>query len=208
MKQPFNTRWLLAAVLVIAGALTCQAQLRMGVKGGAVVNDLRFNRDVLDADNRMGFVGGIVADLSLPITGFGVEASVLYTHRDNRLSDGYETFKRDYVDIPVHLRFKLGVVGLGRIISPYVFTGPNFSILFHEDLPTGYESSKTYMSWDFWRWRGAVPAPARGSQLWHRLQQGDALGWTGLREDRGAGQGPLLDHHRGLSVLNKNFKSL
>jgi len=149
MKQPFITRWLLAAVLVIAGALTCQAQLRMGVKGGAVVNDLRFNRDVLDADNRMGFVGGIMADLSLPITGFGVEASVLYTHRDNRLSDGYETFKRDYVDIPVHLRFKLGVVGLGRIISPYVFTGPNFSILFHEDLPTGYESSKTYMSWDF-----------------------------------------------------------
>jgi len=148
MKATVCQRALLIAVIVTAVALPASAQLRFGFKGGIAVNELRFNRDVMNADNQVGFTGGVMADLSLPIMGLGIDASLLYTHRDNDLYDGYETFKRDYIDIPVHVRLKLGIVGLKELFAPYVFTGPSFSILFHDDMPTGYDSSKTYTSWD------------------------------------------------------------
>jgi len=148
MKQLRFRGLMLALLLTLVTTISSQAELRLGVKGGVTVNELRFNRDVMNADNRAGFTGGLVADLSLPVTGLGVEASLLYTHRDNELSDGYETFKRDYIDIPVHVRLKFGILGLGKVISPYVFTGPSFSILFHDDMPSNYDNSRTYTSWD------------------------------------------------------------
>ena len=136
-------------VLVLAlAALPAAGQVRVGVRAGLTVNELRLDRELVGTDNRVGYTGGLVLDLNIPVVGLGIEASAMYTHRRNYLSDENHTYKRHYIDIPVYARYRLSLPGAGRIVAPYVFTGPCFSILFDDDAPLGINNSRTYTSWD------------------------------------------------------------
>lgn len=134
--------------LLMLSVLPAAAQVRLGVRGGITLNELRFDRDVIDSDNRVGYCGGLLIDLNIPVVGLGVEASVMYTHRDNRLSDGNVVFKRNYIDIPVMARYRLDIPKVKHVFAPMVFTGPTFAVMFSDDAPKEYKSRKTYVSWD------------------------------------------------------------
>ena len=125
-----------------------EAQVRLGVRGGLSLSKMRFDRDIINSDNRVGWCGGLLLDLNIPVVGLGAEVSALYTHRNNRLSDRERVYKRDYLDIPVYARYRLSLPKVERVFAPLVFTGPCFSILFSENAPTNYKNKKTYMSWD------------------------------------------------------------
>ena len=134
--------------LLMLSVLPAAAQVRLGVRGGITLNELRFDRDVIDSDNRAGYCGGLLVDLNIPVVGLGVEASVMYTHRDNRLSDGNVVFKRNYIDIPVMARYRLDIPKVKHVFAPMVVTGPTFAVMFSDDAPKEYKSRKTYVSWD------------------------------------------------------------
>ena len=135
-------------ILIVLTALPAAAQVRLGVRGGMTVGEMRFDRDIIDSDNRVGYTGGLLIDLNIPVVGLGVEASVMYTHRNNCLTDHNNVFKRHYIDIPVYARYKLSLPGISKVFEPLVFTGPSFSVLFNENGPSNYDNSKTYLSWD------------------------------------------------------------
>ena len=135
-------------ILIVLTALPAAAQVRLGVRGGMTVGEKRFDRDIIDSDNRVGYTGGLLIDLNIPVVGLGVEASVMYTHRNNCLTDHNNVFKRHYIDIPVYARYKLSLPGISKVFEPLVFTGPSFSVLFNENGPSNYDNSKTYLSWD------------------------------------------------------------
>ena len=99
-------------------------------------------------ENRIGYSAGLVLDINIPVVGLGVEASAMYTHRDDRLFDNTHNYKRHYIEIPVYARYRLTLPKVERIVAPYVFTGPNFSILFKDDAPTSINNSRTCTSWD------------------------------------------------------------
>lgn len=139
---------MLYLLALIVAVLPVGAQVRFGVRGGMTVGELRFERDIIDSDNRMGWCGGLLIDAGIPVVGLGVEASVMYTHRNNRLTDEYRLFKRHYIEIPVYARYRLSLPSVERFFAPLVFTGPNFSILFNDNGPSTYDNSKTYLSWD------------------------------------------------------------
>ena len=75
------------AIILVTTALTASSQVRFGLRGGITVGELRFDRDVIDSDNRVGYTGGLLLDANIPVVGLGIEASAMYTHRDNRLTD-------------------------------------------------------------------------------------------------------------------------
>ena len=135
-------------VLMILVTLPALGEVRLGVRGGLTVGELRFDRDVINSDNRVGYTGGLLLDVGIPVVGLGIEASVMYTHRDNRLTDQERIFKRHYIDIPLMVRYKMSLAGIKRVLEPMVFTGPSISILFDENAPSNYDNSKTYLSWD------------------------------------------------------------
>ena len=135
-------------LLILLVSIPAMAQVRLGVRGGITVGKLRFDRDLVGSDNRVGYTGGLLVDFNIPVVCLGVEASVMYTHRDNRLTDGDRLFKRHYIDIPVMARFSLPISGLKHIFMPLVYTGPSFSILFDENAPEGCDNKKTGLSWD------------------------------------------------------------
>ncbi len=139
---------LLVIVMVMIAAQSTTAQVRFGVRGGLTLGKLKFDRDMISSDNRVGWSGGVLLDLNIPVLGLGIEASALYTHRNNRLADHDRVYKRDYLDIPVYARYRLSLPAIQQIVAPLVFTGPDFSILFSDNGPVSYKSKKTYMSWD------------------------------------------------------------
>lgn len=139
---------ILIAILVMAAALPITAQVRLGIRGGVTVGKLHFDREVLNSDNRVGYTGGLVLDLNIPVVGLGAEVSAMYTRRNNRLTDGDRIYKRHYLEIPVYARYRLTIPGVDRFFAPYAFTGPNFAILFNENSDDYLRSRKTYVSWD------------------------------------------------------------
>lgn len=135
-------------ILIVLTALPAAAQVRFGVRGGLTLGEMRFDRDIINSDNRVGYTGGLLLDLNIPVIGLGVEVSAMYTHRKNRLTDHDRIFKRHYLDIPVYARYKLSLPAINKVFEPLVFTGPSISVLFNENAPSNYDNSKTYLSWD------------------------------------------------------------
>ena len=143
-----NRHLLIAILLIGLLAIPATAQVRFGIRGGITVGELRFDRDVIDSDNRVGYTAGLLLDFNIPAIGVGIEASAMYTHRDNRLSDDYGIFKRHYFDVPVYARYRLDLPSIRHIVAPYVYTGPCFAFLFNENAPDNYDNAKTHLSWD------------------------------------------------------------
>ncbi len=139
---------LLCIALLTVMSLPAAAQVRLGVRGGLTVGELRFDRNIIDSDNRAGYTAGLLLDANIPVVGVGIEASVMYVHRNNRLTDYNHVFKRHFIDIPVYARYRLSIPRLERYFAPLVFTGPDFAVLFNDNGPDNYKNSSTYMSWD------------------------------------------------------------
>ena len=136
----------LLAVVSVIPASVC-AQVRFGVKGGVVVSKLSLDKSTFDTENRAGFSAGLQVDLSLPL-GFALDASVLYSHRNDAFSDKHQTYRRDYIEIPLHLRYGINLVGVNQVLIPYVFTGPNFAMLCNESPDITWDNRSTVTSWD------------------------------------------------------------
>jgi hypothetical protein len=140
---------------------------------------MKFSEDVIDSDNLAGFTGGIQAEFTVPIINLGFDASIMYVHRKVATTDGTtESIKdflsdknfrsRDYIEIPINVKYKIGLPIIGKIVSPYVFTGPSFSFLASKKAITeAYENKSVDVSWNV----GA------GLQLFSHLQIGASYGF-------------------------------
>ena len=119
MKKIFAT--LLLSVLM---ALPSSAQVKFGLKGGLNVTDMSLSSEVFDASNRAGFFIGPTVKVSLPLTGLGIDGSVLYDQRSAKIENNVgetQTVKQQQVAIPINLRYG---VGLGSLANVFLFAGP------------------------------------------------------------------------------------
>lgn len=123
----FFSKVLAVVVLAAAAVVPAQAQFKWGVKAGVAVNSLKLNNDVLNSDNRAGFTGGLMAEFTVPIVNVGFDASVLYANRSMEVDN--VKFNRSYIDIPVNFKYKIGLPLVGKIVTPFITTGPDFSFL-------------------------------------------------------------------------------
>lgn len=166
----------LVAVALMA-TTSMSAGLRFGVKAGVAVNNLHFNEDLLDSSNRTGFTGGIMTEFTVPVIGIGFDASLMYVHRNSEsgvtvtegdgTSVGDLSYKRDYIEIPINLKYKIGLPIVGNVIAPYLFTGPSFAFLVSKkDVNEFFKNKTCDISWNF----GA------GVELFSHLQIGASYG--------------------------------
>ncbi len=173
------TRLLLVAVMALGCVATASAQFKIGPRVGFNVNDLHFNSTVLDANNRTGFTGGLQCEFTVPLIGLGFDLSVMYVHRYNTLSSSdnnkqYYTDlnndnfkKKDYIEIPLNLKYKLSLPLVSKIVKPYLATGPSFAFLTsRKAISDAYKNSKVDYSWNF----------GFGLELFNHLQVGASYG--------------------------------
>ena len=91
--------------------------------------------------------------------GFGVDASLMFTRRSARAIAEYDlkeaghndvTVSRSYIEIPVNLRWNLGLPLVGKFVTPYVATGPDFSFLVSsQNVKNAWDNRKFDFAWTF-----------------------------------------------------------
>lgn len=141
-----KTILILAIAMMAIGA---SAQVRFGVKAGVGVNTLHIENPSsnFDTDNRTGFTGGVMMEVNLPF-GIAVDASALYTRRSGAIEDT-EVGVRDYIAVPVNLKYKLSLPVVSNIITPFAFTGPEFAFnVGNKKSEAGSEYKSTTVSWN------------------------------------------------------------
>ena len=113
MKK-LTTIWVIAICTFIA--LPAQAQFQFGFKGGANVSKVSFNKDDMG-----GFFIGPMAELTIPGTGFGIDAAFLYNQKGVKAEE--YNFKQSRVDVPVNVKYTFE---LAKFLGFYVAAGPDF----------------------------------------------------------------------------------
>lgn len=167
---------LLAAAIVMAGALPASAQFRWGPRIGTQVSSMSLDKEVFNNENRAGLTVGLTGEVTVPIIGICADASIMYVHRVNStklktnadatedVSEalGRSSFRqRDYIEIPVNLKYKFGLPVVGRFVAPFLQTGPSFSVLASKkNIGDGLKNRRFSTSWNF----GA------GVELLHKVQ--------------------------------------
>ena len=114
---------LILSALLFLGIGQANAQVRLGVKGGLNIASVHFSTDVLQSDNVTGFQIGPMIEGSLPLVGVGFDAAILYAQKglETKTVGGEKTtLKNDYIDVPVNLKWKLGL----PVVKVYLSAGP------------------------------------------------------------------------------------
>ena len=135
-------------LLTLMLVMPATAQFRLGPRVGIATSSLHFDSKILSSERRIGWTAGLQMELRLPIVGLGIDGSLMFTHRNDVLQGDSRTYHRDYIEIPVHLRYTLSIVGLNKIVAPYAFTGPNFGLLCHESDDITWDNRASNLSWD------------------------------------------------------------
>ena len=114
----------IAVVMLIAimGMGAANAGLRFGVKLGTNVNHLSANvKSNFAKNNRAGFTGGVLAEYMTPLLGIGFDLGVQYAYMNSALTEN-----KNFIQIPLNLKYKFSLPVVGRFLAPYLFTGPSF----------------------------------------------------------------------------------
>lgn len=177
---------LLACVAVVVVSLPANAEFKIGPRVGITVNTLKFSNDLWSSDNRAGFTGGLQMEFTAPIIGIGMDASVMYVRRDAKFFDEntstVSNMSKDWLEIPVNLKYKLNIVGIGKIVKPFIYTGPSFAFLTSgRAISDAWRAKKFDVSWNF----------GFGVELINHLQVGAGygIGMTKVAEFVGVANG-------------------
>lgn len=130
---------MLVALILTAGCQMAQAQFRWGLKAGLNLNSLQLKdwKSNFDKDNGCGFTGGVMAEVTVPVIGVCLDASLMYTHMSSRID--FEASKegvmeylgdadsKNFFNIPVNVKYRFGMV---PVVKPFIYTGPDFAFKF------------------------------------------------------------------------------
>ncbi len=136
----------------VASSLTASAQFRFGLKAGVAMNSLHFSGSDFDASNRAGFTGGAMVEFTVPVIGLGFDLSAMYVRRNTQWLENNNLTKdnRDYIDIPLNLKWKINVPIINNIARPYLMTGPTFSFLTSkQSFDNAWKNRKFDTAWNF-----------------------------------------------------------
>lgn len=152
MNRP--VRFLLLSLLIhfLCPSLTSEAQLRYG---------FRFAGDFADASlsgapgysvvNKSGFSGGLALEYQMQSCGLAADIAALYTRLNYQLRLPDETMKslgRDFIEVPVHLKYKFWLKSFHELVAPMVYTGPSLLFRTGHDSPEPPVSNRIQPGWD------------------------------------------------------------
>lgn len=144
-------RLLVISLVVLGTVVPASAQFRIGPRLGITTNEMHFSSDLFDSDNRTGFTGGLMAEFTVPIIGVGLDASVMYARRNGKFHNGEEVIemKRDYIAVPVNLKWNINIPVINNIVRPYLATGPEFDFLTSKEFFNNVRNKKFDFAWNF-----------------------------------------------------------
>lgn len=181
-----NMKKTLALLLVVTMGLgyaaQAQAGFKIGPRIGLNVNKLSTSGGVgqfFDGSNNCGFTLGVQAEYMTPLS-LGVDLSLMYTYMDYKLEgdiSGKEhkpNLAKNFIEIPLNIKYKIGIPVVKKIFSPYIFTGPSVALKLGKD--KGYDigpiNKKANTKTAQWVWNVGV-----GLEFINHLQIGASYGF-------------------------------
>ena len=153
---------LVAAVMMLltfAPEANAAGPVRFGLRAGATISSMKFNESAFSSSNRMGYSFGPTVMFNLPIVGIGLDASLLFTRRtasvtytdpEDPTDYSKENIGRSYIEIPVNMRWNIGLPLVGKFITPFLLTGPDFSFLVSQkNVKNAWNNRKFDFAWNF-----------------------------------------------------------
>lgn len=134
----------LAAAIILMTSLPAMAQTHFGIRGGVVIEQSMPDSDSKDNERHIGYTAGAIVDFDLSVQGLGIEAGAMYTKH----TYGKPSMEQYSVDVPVHLRYRLEVPVVEKVVAPYVFTGPSVSAGVSNKMPKKVDDVKMSLSWN------------------------------------------------------------
>lgn len=142
------TQIAIIVAIIMTATSTAQGQVRFGIKGGITLNELKWDKEIVNKENRAGFTAGLMIEIGMPVVGLGIDASVLYAHREDDMYFEDIKLKRDFLDIPLNVKYKIQIPVLSKIISPFVTTGPDFALVLGDTDKGDFKTRKWNTSWN------------------------------------------------------------
>ncbi|MDE6860885.1 MAG: porin family protein [Duncaniella sp.] len=129
--KAFKVIFMTLLMIVGASAITTQAQFKIGPRVGLTVNELHFNKSITDTDNQTGWTAGLTTEFTVPVVGIGFDLSAMYVRRNAKFLSENKLTKdnRDYIEIPLNLKYKFSIPVISKILVPYLGVGPSVSFL-------------------------------------------------------------------------------
>ena len=176
---------ILGALLVVSSV---DAQVRFGAKAGLNIAKAEFNKDAFKSDNITGFLVGPTVEAMFGKGGLGLDLALLYSQKG--FDSDNEKVKNSYLEVPVNLKFKLGM----PLVNPYFSVGPyvGFRVSGDKRWDVGIKEDIKAKSFS------AGLNFGLGAELFDKLQVGLNYGW-GLTDNYGNFDGNDLDSYTGKS---------
>lgn len=153
---------LLVSLLIAACAGVADAQFRFGIKAGLNINSLHIKdwRQNLDKDNGTGWTAGVMGEFKVPLIGLCFDASVMYTRMNADITifqatqapmeESYlgEIKNHNFIQIPINIKYKFGLPVIGKFLSPYIYTGPDFSFKLDKNTLKDFKTKTCQVAWN------------------------------------------------------------
>lgn len=142
-----------ALLLTILSANVASAQLRYGLQlGGSIARPSLSDAPAGYAvKGGSGFSGGLALEYQLPrAQWFAVDIAALYTRYSYRMTNpaaDNAAMRRNFIEVPLHFKFKYWVNAFHQLVAPMVYTGPSVMATVgssHEPMAT----RRVHPAWD------------------------------------------------------------
>lgn len=154
-------RVLLVVLVALTSVAAANAQFKWGIKAGMNINKLHFSQKDLGAnfapENSTGWNAGVMAEFTVPVIGVGLDAAVMYSRMNNSLpnrditgvvSEEGSLFGRNFIEIPINVKYKFTIPVVSSILKPMVFTGPSFAFKLDKNLFKNIKTKTCETAWN------------------------------------------------------------
>lgn len=138
-----------AAILIMSSSVNAKT-FAFGVKVGGNFNRLSSSGAATDHDNSAGWEAGVMGEVNLPIVGLGFDLSLMYARMNNTVNTDNDDFNpgKNFLMIPLNLKYKISLPAVGSIVAPYIFTGPNFNFKLDKNTISAIKSKTCQVAWN------------------------------------------------------------
>lgn len=140
-------------LLAVVGIGASQAQIRFGVKAGLNLNSLHLNdmAKSFSDDNKCGYTIGVMTEFQVPVVGLCFDLSAMYTRMNSEIEapEGeHVAYNKNFLEIPLNLKYKFGLPLIGAVFKPYLFTGPTFAFKLDKNSADDLKTKSCQVAWN------------------------------------------------------------
>ncbi len=144
---------ILTLLVAFCGMGIANAQLRFGVKAGLNLNSLHLSNleKNFNDDNKCGYTLGVMTEFQVPVIGLCFDLSAMYTRMNSEIDapEGEKVaYNKNFLEIPLNLKYKFGLPVIGSVFTPYLFTGPSFAFKLDKNTGDALKTKSCQVAWN------------------------------------------------------------